>query len=137
MAAFLDPDRTEEPESTEGGAACLPASAERRCCKVLEYGRSPGAAVLYVFYRVDDEAAGRRPTTSRIGLRIPGRGWRNAVDFRAGDMLQLPDGRIALVEKLVAAPRLDDVHGQPAKRLRTYRAGHDGTWARDGAVLPA
>lgn len=97
----------------------------QRYCKVLECGREAHAVALYVFYRVDATAM----IAGRVRARQPGKGWRNAIDLRPGDLLQLVDGSVAVVDKLVAAPRIDDVCGLPVERMRTYAVGDDGTWA--------
>jgi hypothetical protein len=132
MAAFVEPDRVDEQDSAQGDASRSPAIATQRCCKVLEYGVGPAVALLYVFYSLDP--ARRFQVPARFVLRIPGKGWRHAVDFRAGDLLRLPGGRIAAVEKLIAAPSLDDVCGLAVERVQTYVAGRNGAWARSGAA---
>jgi hypothetical protein len=131
MAALLEADRHAHCDTAGATGADMRPGPAQRLCKVLQGVVGGTVAVLYVFYSVDPALARCLLLAApRPVLRIPGRWWRNAADFRLGDLLQLSDGGVAVVDKLVAAPGSDALYALRVTRMRTYVVDPDGIWAR-------
>jgi hypothetical protein len=129
MTAWLEQDRHAAGDAAE--ADDPPRLAPARRCKALEGGADGTPAVLYIFYSVDPVLTRRLlGGLPRPALRTPGKGWRNARDLRPGDLLQLAQGDIAVVDKLVAAPGIDALRDWRVERMRTWVVTQDGTWKR-------
>jgi len=66
-------------------------------------------------------------TTGEHPFWIDGRGWRQAVELRAGDLLRMPDGNRVAVEGVEEAGRVETVYNVEVEGFHTYYVG-SGEW---------
>jgi hypothetical protein len=124
MTTLVERDRITDDAGPDDGTWRPTRVPPRRCTVLESTATDAGVALLYVFYRgipLSGADASRPP-------HVPGKRWRHAAGWRAGDRLRLGNGEIVVIDKLVAAPSLGDIGAFQADRIRTYRLSPEGRW---------